>query len=235
MSTSVRVDLHNHTSHSSDGMMTPARLLQTARRNGVGCIAITDHNTVAGALEALALSEADPTLPRVIPGVEISTAHGDVIGLYVREPIPRGLSAADTMARIRELGGLVYLPHPFDIIRRGTISSAVREQVAAEADIVEVLNGRSLSSVSVKNSARLAQRHSKPAGAGSDAHGRTEVGRAYVAVERQPAREDLAALLAAGRLRPGLHWHEYLLNWALQPLAGLTRIRRTSTRRLLRR
>ena len=231
----LRLDLHNHTSFSSDGVMSPAELLQAARARGLACIAVTDHNTVEGALAALALAEADPTLPRVIPGIEISTADGDVIGLYVREAVPRGLSAEDSMALIRQQGGLVYLPHPFDVIRRGTIASRVRERVAAQADVVEVLNGRSLSALAVRNSRLLALRHDKPQGAGSDAHGPREVGCAYVTIERHPSRDDLADLIRAGSLRDGLHWHEYVLNWALQPLSVMTRFRRKSGRRLLRR
>jgi predicted metal-dependent phosphoesterase TrpH len=231
----LRLDLHNHTWFSSDGVMSPADLLRAARANGLGCIAVTDHNTVEGAMEALALAEADPSLPRVIPGIEVSTADGDVIGLYVREAVPRGLPASDTIALIRQQGGLVYLPHPYDIIRRGTIASRVRAQTADQVDIVEALNGRSLSPVSVRNSARLAYRHGKPRGAGSDAHGAAEVGRAYVVVERSPSREDLVELVGAGVLREGLHWHEYVLNWALQPLSAMTRMRRKRGRNLSRR
>jgi predicted metal-dependent phosphoesterase TrpH len=235
VATGLRLDLHNHTSFSSDGVMSPAGLLRAARANGLACLAVTDHNTVEGALEALALAEADPTLPRVIPGIEISTADGDVIGLYVRQTIPSGLPASDSIARIRQQGGLVYLPHPYDVIRRGTIAARVRAQVADQADMVEVLNGRSLSPLSVRNSERLASRHGKAKGAGSDAHGSGEVGRAYVVVERYPTREDLVALVAAGAVRDGLHWHEYLLNWALQPMSGVTRFRRKWGRDLSRR
>ena len=231
----LRLDLHNHTSFSSDGVMSPAELLKAAKEAGLGCIAITDHNTVDGALVALALAEADPTLPRVIPGIEISTAAGDVVGLFVREAVPRGLSFEDSVALIRQQGGLVYLPHPFDIIRRGTIASDVRERAAAEADVVEVLNGRSLSSLAVKNSRLLARRHAKPQGGGSDAHGPREVGRAYVTVERCPLVGDLADLVRQGALRDGMYWHEYVLNWALQPLSVLTRVRRKAIRKLLRR
>jgi len=231
----VRLDLHNHTSFSSDGVMSPAELLRGARAKGLGCIAVTDHNTIEGALEALALADADPTLPRVIPGIEVSTADGDIIGLYVRETIPRGLPASDSIALIRQQGGLVYLPHPFDVIRRGTIAAGVREQAADQADVVEVLNGRSLTPLSVRNARRLAHRHAKPRGAGSDAHGPAEVGRAYVVVERPPTREDLVALIAAGTVAESLHWHEYALNWALQPLSVVTRFRRKRGRDLSRR
>jgi predicted metal-dependent phosphoesterase TrpH len=230
----VRLDLHNHTIFSSDGVMTPEELLDAARKNGVGCIAITDHNTIEGALAAVALAESDPTLPRVIPGIEVSTADGDVIGLFVSKSIPKGLPVQESIALIREQGGLVYLPHPYDIIRRGTIASKEREQAAAQSDLVEALNGRSLSRVSVNNSEGLARRHHKPWGAGSDAHTSREVGRAYVTVERCPTRDDLVDMVAAGTLRGGLHWYEYALNWALTPLSALTRIRRKSIRKLMR-
>lgn len=231
----LRLDLHNHTSYSSDGVVAPLDLLRAARKNGLDCIAVTDHNTVVGALEALALSQADPALPQVIPGVEVSTIDGDVVALYVTEDIPRGMSILDCIGLIKERGGLVYLPHPYDVLRRGAIAARVREQAAEQADFVEVLNGRSLTYRSVRNSYDLALRHAKPQGAGSDAHVRTEVGRAYVVVDRRPTREDLVELVAAGAVREGLHWHEYALNWALQPRAMMTRLRRKGWRKLSRR
>ena len=231
----LRLDLHNHTTHSSDGVMSPAELLNAARKRGLACLAVTDHNTVSGALEAAALAEADPTLPRVIPGVEVSTSDGHLVALYVREDVPRGLPMLDCIALIKERGGLVYLPHPFDAARRGAVASRVREQAAGQVDLIEVLNGRSLTFRSVRNSFALAARHAKPQGAGSDSHGRTEVGRAYVTIERQPTRDDLVALVRSGIVREGLHWYEYVLNWALQPMAVLTRFRRKGARKLLRR
>jgi hypothetical protein len=231
----LRLDLHNHTSFSTDGVMSPAELLGAASRNGIDCIAVTDHNTVEGALRAVELAQADPSLPRVIPGIEVSTADGDVIGLYVREPIPSGLSVAETMDLIHEQGGLVSLPHPFDVARRGTISSRVRDRAARQADLVEVLNGRSLTPLSVRNSARLALAHDKPGGAGSDAHGSLEVGRAYVLIERLPSSDDLVPLVAAGVMAGGLRWHEYVLNWALQPQSAMTRFLRERVRALTRR
>jgi predicted metal-dependent phosphoesterase TrpH len=231
----LRLDLHNHTWFSADGVMSPAALLAAAKANGLDWIAVTDHNTTEGALQALELTRADPGLPGVIPGIEVSTSDGDVIGLYVQRPIPSGLPAAETMALIREQGGLVYLPHPFAIVRRGAIARHVRDQAAARADLVEVLNGRSLSAMAARKSRILARAHGKPRGAGSDAHGTVEVGRAYVTVSRAPSREDLVSLVQAGEVAPGLRLHEYLLNWALQPLSVMTRFRRTRGGALSRR
>lgn len=230
----LRLDLHNHTAFSSDGAMTPAELLDEAKAKGLGCIAVTDHNTVEGAMQTVALSEADPGLPRVIPGIEVASAAGDIIGLYVREAVPPGLPLDETIALIRRQGGVVYLPHPYDVVRRGTVSGRERARAADQADLVEVLNGRSLSPVAVRRSMGLARRRDKPGGAGSDAHFRAEVGRAYVIVARQPSRDDLVALVAEGVTARGLLWHEYPLNWALQGMAPVTRARRRLARVLSR-
>ena len=176
MSTSgLRLDLHNHTSFSADGLMSPAQLLGAAQAKGIDCIAVTDHNTVQGALEAVALANADPSLPRVIPGIELATADGEIIGLYIWEDIPSGLPLVEAAMHIRGKGGLIYLPHPFDLFRRGAISRGARSTAAELSDIVEVVNGRSLGPLAGRKAARLAARMGKPGGAGSDAHRQAEV------------------------------------------------------------
>ena len=222
----LRLDLHNHTAFSSDGVMSPATLLEAAKARGIDYIAVTDHNTVQGALQAVALADADPSLPRVIPGVELSTADGEVIGLYVWEDIPSGLPVAEAITRIREQGGVVYLPHPYDRLRRGTISPGELSRTAELADIVEVVNGRSLGPRSAAKARGLAGRLGKPGGAGSDAHRKAQVGLAYVVVKAHPSRDTLAALVAAGFVEHGLSPREYTLNWGLQGLSPVTRIRR---------
>jgi predicted metal-dependent phosphoesterase TrpH len=222
----LRLDLHNHTTFSPDGLMSPAALLKAAKARGIGCIAVTDHNTVQGALEAEALAEADLSLPRVIPGVELSTKDGEIIGLYVSENIPCGLPLAEAAAHIRGRGGLIYLPHPFDFFRRGAISRGERLHAAELSDIIEVVNGRSLSRRAGKKAAELALRMDRPGGAGSDAHREAEVGLAYVVVDAYPSRDVLVSLVAAGTVRNGLSPREYTLNWGMQGLAPVTRIRR---------
>jgi predicted metal-dependent phosphoesterase TrpH len=210
--------------------MTPAVLLSTARAKGLDCIAVTDHNTVRGGLLALGLSEADPSLPRVIPGIELSTEVGEVVGLYVREDIPRGLPLREATLRIRDLGGLVYLPHPHDVFRRGAISRRERDNAAALCDLVEGFNGRALGPCAGAKSARLAERQGKPCGAGSDAHHRGEVGRAWVEVAELPTRETLVGVVAAGEVRHGLRALGYSLNWGRQASAPWTRAWRRITR-----
>jgi predicted metal-dependent phosphoesterase TrpH len=230
----LRLDLHNHTSFSSDGLMSPAALLTGAKAKGIHCIAVTDHNTVQGALEALALAEADPSLPRVIPGIELNTADGEIIGLYVWENVPSGLPLLESVARIRGQGGLVYLPHPCDFFRRGAISRGERMRAAELADIIEVVNGRSLGPRAGSKAGGLARRLNKPRGAGSDAHREAEIGLAYVTVDAYPSRDTLVSLVTAGAVGHGLSPWEYLVNWGMQGLAPVTRMRRRVTGDLTR-
>jgi hypothetical protein len=231
---SLRLDLHNHTSFSADGGLTPGELLNAARARGLDCIAVTDHNTVRGALSALNLSESDPSLPRVIPGVEVFTKDGEVIGLYVTEDIPKGTPLKEAVDRIRELGGLVYLPHPYDVFRRGAISSSERENAAGYSDVVEVANGRALGPRAGAKSGGLAARHGKSRGAGSDAHHEREVGRSYVVVNGPPTRETLVELLSAGTVENRLRFWDYALNWGGQASSPLLRVWRKLTGSLLK-
>jgi len=228
----VRLDLHNHTSFSADGLIAPGDLLETARAKGLHCIAVTDHNTVRGAMQALALSEADSSFPRVIPGVELATEDGEVVGLYVKDEIPKGLSLEDAVSRIRSLGGLVYLPHPYDVFRRGAISRGRRSDAAELCDLVEVANGRALGPRAGIRSSRLAARHARPRGAGSDAHRRQEVGRAWVEVAALPTRETLLELVSKGEVRHSLRFWGYVLNWGSQASSPWTRGWRRITGRL---
>ncbi len=209
--------------------MSPGELLREAKARGLDHIAVTDHNTVAGALRALSLSEADPSLPRVIPGIEVFTEDGEVIGLYVREDVPRGTPLLEAVRRIRELGGIVYLPHPYDVFRRGAVSGGVRVEAAGCSDVVEVANGRALGPRAGAKSAGLAARHGKARGAGSDAHHKREVGRCYVSVNESPTRENLLELLSAGTVQNTLGFWDYFCNWGGQASAPVIRLWRKST------
>ena len=225
----LRLDLHNHTSFSADGGLSPAELLDEAKSRGLDCIAVTDHNTVRGALSAAEISESDPSLPKVIPGVEVFTADGEVIGLYVYDDIPSGTSISEAIERIRELGGVVYLPHPYDVFRRGAVSASERENAAALSDIVEVANGRALGPRAGAKSVGLAARHGKSQGAGSDAHHAQEVGRSYMLVRELPTRETLVGLVAAGTVANRLNSADYVLNWGRQASSPITRVWRRLT------
>ena len=164
----IAVDLHTHTSWSHDCSVPAEELLDAAEAIGLGGIAITDHNVFAGALDAAELGRDRRLI--VIPGEEVKTkGQGEVIGLFLREEIPRGLSFEDTIAAIRSQGGLVFLPHPFD--RRHAIPDpATLHRHLAEIDVLEVYNARLLKDTYNDEALRFAQKYNLLQGAGSDAH-----------------------------------------------------------------
>ena len=161
-------DLHTHTSWSHDCSVEPPDLLDTAEEIGLGAIAVTDHNVFGGALEARKLSAR--RAPTVIPGEEVKTkGQGEVIGLFLREEVPRGMSFEDTVGAIRAQGGLVFLPHPFD--RRHAIPDpATLHRHLAEIDVLEVYNARLLMDSYNDEALRFARKYNLLHGAGSDAH-----------------------------------------------------------------
>jgi len=185
------MDLHLHTWGSWDCLSDPEEVLERAEREGLGRIAITDHNRLHVALE---MAERHPD--RVIPGEEVKTAEGvDVIGLYLHREIPKGTPAADTCRLIREQGGIVYLPHPYASGKGG--SGRLAEQLANELDVVEAFNGRLHDSARDRRAADLADRHALLRGAGSDAHTVREVGRTWIELPFHP--NEPRALLEALR------------------------------------
>jgi glycosyltransferase involved in cell wall biosynthesis len=162
----VHVDLHMHTDHSPDCATPVDTLLDTAKQVGLGAIAITDHNEVSGALEAR--ERADGI--KVIVGEEVKTAdQGEVIGLFIEEKIPRGMSLQETIAEIRRQGGLVYVPHPFDRMHSVPDYEHLLA-VVEDVDAIEVFNPRVAFSAFNEEAARFAAKYRIVAGAGSDSH-----------------------------------------------------------------
>lgn len=185
----VKLDLHLHTEGSRDCLSDPEAVLERALELGYERIAITDHDRTHVALR---MAEAHPD--RIIPGEEVKTGEGiDVIGLYLSEEIPKGTPAEDTIGRIREQGGIPYLPHPYAAGKGGGGEHA--DRLAALCDVVEVFNARLHSQKLNDRALDLALRHGKVRGAGSDAHTVGEVGNAHVVLPEHPNRPD--ALLAA--------------------------------------
>jgi predicted metal-dependent phosphoesterase TrpH len=164
----ILADLHMHTNWSHDCAVDPADLIMYAEANGLGAIAVTDHNVFGGALETVELARDHDLV--VIPGEEVKTdGQGEVIGLFLREEIPRGMSFADTVAAIKEQGGLVYVPHPFD--RMHSIPEpATLQRHLADIDVFEVYNARLLFEAYNEEALRFARKYNLTPGAGSDAH-----------------------------------------------------------------
>jgi predicted metal-dependent phosphoesterase TrpH len=196
----IVADLHMHTSWSFDCAVDPAELVDHAEAEGLGAIAVTDHNVFGGALEAADLARNRDLV--VIPGEEVKTAdQGEVIGLFLQREIPRGLSFADTIAAIREQGGLVYVPHPFD--RMHTIPEPkTLHRHLADIDVFEVYNARLLFDAQNDEALRFARKYDLTMGAGSDAHVLQGVGTGAVRMRafRDP-EEFLISLRSAEVLR----------------------------------
>ncbi len=193
---------------------------------------VTDHGTLRGGLEAAELAASDPSLPLVIPGQEILTSQGEVIGLYLTEEIGADLDLEAAVAAIRRQGGIVYLPHPHDEIRSASIQPGAVERAACLADVVEVVNGRSLHRRFDTRALELAARHAKILGAGSDAHYAGEVGRAVMIVDRLPTRGDLLSVLRRGRPWRPRTVRSDVLDWWFFARVGFDKARRGARRRL---
>ena len=199
----LRVDCHSHTMWSGDCTTTVDELARAVEESGIDVLCITDHHAVAGA-EAV----RDELACRVVVGEEVRTHAGELIGLFLTERIPQGLAADETARRIRDQGAVVYVPHPFDPMRRCLDETVLLELVdAGLVDAVEVLNSKtSLRSLN-ERAARLARDAGLPGGAGSDAHVPDALGAAYVEMADFDDPSSFLAALADARV-VGHHWDE---------------------------
>jgi predicted metal-dependent phosphoesterase TrpH len=165
----IDVDLHMHTDHSHDCATPVEVLLATARAQGLGAIAVTDHNEISGALEARRQAEESGEI-KVIVGEEVKTAgQGEVIGLFIEEKIPRGLTLQQTVAEIKSQGGVVYVPHPFDRMHSVPDYEHLLT-ILEDVDAIEVFNPRVAIGAFNDEAVRFAAKYRLPAGAGSDSH-----------------------------------------------------------------
>lgn len=164
----IKTVFHVHTDHSFDCNRSVEELLDTARRLGIGCITVTDHDTMSGA-RAMAAAAAAGGDVRVIPGEEISTTHGHLIGLFLREEIAPGMSPRRTAEAIRAQGGLVVVPHPFNRLFGCGICGHIHEIVDL-IDAVEVFNAQNLWQVPNRRAERFAEAHGFPQIVGVDLH-----------------------------------------------------------------
>jgi len=212
----ILCDLHMHTSWSHDCAVDPADLIMYAEGSGLGAIAVTDHNVFGGALETAELARDHELI--VIPGEEVKTdGQGEVIGLFLKHEIPRGMSFAETVAAIKEQGGLVYLPHPFD--RMHSIPDpATLQHHLADIDVFEVYNARLLFEGYNEEALRFARKYNLTMGAGSDAHVLQGVGTGAVRMRAfEDPEEFLLSLRSAQVLRrPRSLMYLQSLKWMAQ-------------------
>ncbi|MEW6592826.1 MAG: PHP domain-containing protein [Candidatus Hadarchaeota archaeon] len=182
----MKVDLHVHTIHSSDGYCTVAEAVKFAKAKGLDGIAIADHNTIAGHREAKKLSGKGFI---IIPAAEISSSSGHIVALGIKELVPRGLSTAETVKRIKEQGGVAIAAHPFIIGRNPSL------MYKAKFDAMEVLNGRAVFPAN-RLARGFAEKHGIPGVGGSDAHRGDEIGLAYTEID---CEKNIASILSGIR------------------------------------
>jgi len=188
----VRIDLHLHSRYSHDGQSTLQELVDRCAECGLDRIALTDHNTVEG---ALALAEIAPDL--AIVGEEAKTREGEVIGLFITRGLPPYLRAEDVMDMIHEMGGLTYVPHPLDRHRSNFTAERVVE-LADRIDIIETYNAW-CEPAENQAAARLAVELKKVSATGSDAHAASELGRSWMEIEDYTTPQDFLDKLRHAR------------------------------------
>lgn len=191
----LSVELHTHSNLSYDGRDPVELLLEQAGAVGLDAIAITDHDEIAASLRA---AELAPEYGLVgIPGTEITSEAGHVLGIGVDERVPPGLSYGETLERIHDLGGIAIVPHPFQSSRSGVGAKVSRDELA-RADAIEVYNSRLLTGRSNRKAKRFARSRGLPMTAGSDAHIGEMVGQAVTRVDTRGERS-VEAILAGIR------------------------------------
>lgn len=189
----IRADFHTHSDASPDGGITAAQyriLLGTV----LDCVAVTDHNTIAAAQDLQRLLGNN-----IIVGEEITTLQGEIIGLFLSEVVPSNLSALETVQRIKQQGGLVYIPHPFETVRKGLSASSL-ETIGEHVDIIEVHNGRAWLQNTTIQAEEWSVVNKVPGAASSDAHGKGGVGKTFTILEAMPTAGNLVSQLHKAQL-----------------------------------
>lgn len=188
----MKVDLHSHTSFSPDSTTSPAVLVERAREVGLDRVAVTDHGDIEGAVLARSL---DPEL--VIVGEEIRCRdRTELIGLFLRERVPMRLPVEETAERIRDQGGLVYVPHPFAYLTRPSRRARRAMEVA---DVIEAYNSRAFWPAWNRRAREHGRRDGVAVGAGSDAHFPWELGQAWTEIPAFRTREEFRSVLPEAR------------------------------------
>jgi predicted metal-dependent phosphoesterase TrpH len=188
----MKIDLHIHSAHSRDAKATPAEILRACKRVGLDGCAISDHNEIKGALDALELSKSEGLI--VVPAVEVSAREGHVLAYGVKEMIPRGLSVEETIEKISAAGGIAVAAHP-DRFPSGVGLDIARR---AKFDAIEVLNGGS-SAKSNRLARAIAAERRMPMTGGSDAHELEKIGRAYTVIEGVSSAADVVERISQGK------------------------------------
>ncbi|MDZ4762957.1 MAG: PHP domain-containing protein [Chloroflexota bacterium] len=206
MQTLWNVELHSHTRWSKDSVIPFETIIKLCRARGVHKIAITDHNTADG---ALAMHKLAPDL--VIVAEEIMTTQGELLGYFLKESIPAGLTPNETIGRLREQGAAISVAHPFDRLRKGAWHEGDLRQIMDQVDAIEIFNARCIYPADNARAIAFAEAHNLLGTVGSDAHNRAEYGRAVTVMSPfEDAEGFVESLRTAQSLRRYSSWFVHL-------------------------
>jgi predicted metal-dependent phosphoesterase TrpH len=190
-----KADLHIHTQYSKDSSSTLEQIILTCQKKEINCIAIADHGAIEGALR---MKQMAPF--QVIVAEEVLTTRGEIMGMFLKERVPSGLSIEKSIRLIKDQGGLLCTPHPFDRFRGSALDARTMNEIAAQIDVVEVFNARNPLLRSSRQAKQFAVEHHLPGSAGSDAHATYEIGNAYLEIPEFKGRDDFLQALSEARV-----------------------------------
>lgn len=196
MHNKLTLEFHCHTHASKDSLTRPADLIKAARRKGIDRLVITDHNSIAGALEAQAI---DPGL--VIVGEEIMTTQGEILAAFVQEEIPAFLSPQETIRRLKEQGAFISVSHPFDEMRAGGWKESDLMEIIPFVDAIEIYNSRCMLPRFNRLAREFAVKHNLAGTVGSDAHAAFEVGRSVLLLDQFTGPEEMREVIRGAKFR----------------------------------
>lgn len=207
------VEFHSHTRYSKDSLTSIEALLEACRKKGIDRIVITDHNTIAGALEAY---QVDPQ--RVIVGEEIMTQEGELLAAFVKEEVPADLPPLEAIARLRSQGAFISVSHPFDVQRKGHWSLPALLQITPLVDAIETYNSRCLLPRFNTQAQDFARQHGLAGTVGSDAHAPVELGASTLELPPFSDAEELRQVLPEARQHvrlspPWVHFYSRYAKW----------------------
>ena len=191
----LKADLHIHTEYSMDCSMPLEKIINRCLEIGIDCIAIADHGTAEGALKMQNLAPF-----KVIVAEEILTPYGEIMGMFLKETIPSGLSVEQTLSRIKAQGALANIPHPFDSFRGFRLDGQELEALVGQIDTIEVFNAREPFRNPSTKAQAFAQKYDIPGTVGSDAHTIGEIGNACIEMPEFNSRDDFLQALRTGKV-----------------------------------
>jgi len=191
----LKADLHVHTEYSIDCTTPLDKLITRCLKIGINCVAICDHGTAEGAIKLKAIAPFT-----VIVAEEILTPKGEIMGMFLKETVPSGLSVAETISSIRAQGGLICIPHPVDRFRPSALDIDTLEEIADQIDVIEVFNARTLPFQNLNEAKMFAEKYGLKKSAGSDAHTLSEIGNAYIEMPEFNGQDDFLQALVEGKI-----------------------------------